>query len=78
MKPRVAKRNIPAVRKLLPLETPLPELIVATSTIDPRLPSIGIAFIATPAAPSLGCSCGGGIQHDLAAGHLRLVGARTS
>ena len=34
--------------------------IVATSTMEPRLPSIGMAFIATPPAPSLGWICGGG------------------
>ena len=34
--------------------------MVATSTIDPRLPEHRIAFISTPPAPSLGSSCGGG------------------
>ena len=33
--------------------------IVATSTIEPRLPSIGMAFIRTPAAPSSRSICGG-------------------
>src|SRR5688500_1480623 len=58
MKPSVAKRNMPAARKLRPRLEPLP--IVATSTIEPRLPSIGMAFISTPEAPSPSCSSGGG------------------
>ena len=57
MKPTVAKRNMPAaIRPRPPFVLP----IVATSTIDPRLPSIGIAFMSTPLAPSLGSICGGG------------------
>ena len=40
----------------------LPPLIVATSTIEPRLPSIGIAFISTPEAPSDCSICGGGCR----------------
>ena len=58
MKPRVAKRNMPAAMKLRP---PLPDdwPMVATSTIEPRLPSIGMAFISTPAAPSDRSSPGG-------------------
>ncbi len=59
MKPRVANRNMPAARKAR-LLLPEPVLMVATRTIDPRLPSIGIAFIATPAAPSPCWICGGG------------------
>ena len=58
MKPRVAKRNMPAAMYCLP--PVLPPLMVATSTIDPRLPSIGIAFIRTPLAPSDCSICGGG------------------
>jgi hypothetical protein len=50
MKPSVAKRNMPAARKLRPRLAPPP--MVATSTIEPRLPSIGMAFISTPLAPS--------------------------
>ena len=57
MKPSVAKRNMPAaIRPRPPLVLPM----VATSTIEPRLPSIGIAFISTPLAPSLGSIWGGG------------------
>ena len=37
-----------------------PPPMVATSTIEPRLPSIGIAFIRTPLAPSLSWISGGG------------------
>ena len=58
MKPSVAKRNMPAARKLRVLLAPPP--MVATSTIEPRLPSIGIAFIRTPLAPSLSWISGGG------------------
>ena len=57
MKPRVANRNMPAAMKPRP---PVARPIVATSTIEPRLPSIGIAFISTPLAPSLGSIWGGG------------------
>jgi hypothetical protein len=57
MKPRVAKRNMPAAMKPRP---PVDRPMVATRTIDPRLPSIGIAFISTPLAPSLGSRWGGG------------------
>jgi hypothetical protein len=56
-KPRVANRNMPAARNARP---PVERPIVATSTIDPRLPSIGMAFIKTPLAPSLGSIWGGG------------------
>src|SRR4051794_35538774 len=38
----------------------LAPLIVATRTMEPRLPSIGIAFIRTPLAPSACSICGGG------------------
>ena len=63
MKPRVANRNMPAARKLLPpLPGAPPRLRVATSTIEPTLPSIGMAFIATPAAPSPAWICGGGCR----------------
>ena len=57
MKPSVANRNMPAAMKPRP---PVARPIVATSTIEPRLPSIGIAFISTPLAPSLGSIWGGG------------------
>ena len=50
MKPTVAKRNMPAAISPRP---PFVLPIVATSTIEPRLPSIGMAFISTPLAPSL-------------------------
>ena len=57
MKPRVANRNMPAAMYWRP--PVLVPAIVATSTIEPRLPSIGIAFIRTPLAPSA-CSMRGG------------------
>src|SRR3954447_2764055 len=57
MKPSVANRNMPAAMNPRP---PVERPMVATSTIEPRLPSIGIAFIRTPLAPSFGSSCGGG------------------
>ena len=57
MKPSVANRNMPAAMKPRP---PVERPMVATSTIEPRLPSIGIAFISTPLAPSVCSSCGGG------------------
>ena len=49
---------------------PLPDWppMVATSTIEPRLPSIGIAFIRTPEAPSECCSSGGGCSCSEPAG----------
>ena len=59
MKPSVANRNMPAARKLRLLLAPP---IVATSTMEPRLPSIGMAFISTPLAPSPSCSSGGGCR----------------
>ena len=71
MKPSVANRNMPAARKLRVRLPPPP--MVATRTIEPRLPSIGIAFIRTPLAPSLSWSSRRRLQDDLAAGHLRLV-----
>ena len=58
MKPSVAKRNMPAAMKLRVLLAPPP--MVATSTIEPRLPSIGMAFIRTPLAPSFSWISGGG------------------
>ncbi|WP_278257567.1 hypothetical protein [Nocardioides convexus] len=66
----MAKRNMPAAMKRSAWFCPLPPPSPATRTIEPRLPSIGIAFIATPAAPSLGWICGGGWICRLAAGHL--------
>ena len=59
MKPSVAKRNIPAARKLRPCPPGVELPMVATSTIEPRLPSIGMAFIRTPLAPSASSICGG-------------------
>ncbi len=47
--------------------------MVATSTIEPRLPSIGMAFIRTPLAPSFSWSSGGGWSTIWPPGHLRLV-----
>ncbi|WP_435772080.1 hypothetical protein, partial [Nocardioides sp. SYSU DS0651] len=49
--PSVANRNIPAAMKRSAWCCPLPPPRPATSTMEPRLPSFGIAFIATPAAP---------------------------
>ena len=57
-KPSVAKRNMPAAMYWRP--PVLAPLIVATSTIEPSEPSIGIAFISTPLAPSACSICGGG------------------
>ena len=71
MKPSVAKRNMPAARKLR-LRLPPPP-IVATSTIEPRLPSIGMAFISDAAGALAVLQLRRGLEHDLAARHLRLV-----
>ena len=48
--------------------------IVATSTIEPRLPSIGMAFIRTPPALSAGPRSRGWPEHDLAVGRLEARG----
>src|SRR3954447_15434710 len=59
MKPRVANKNMPAARKLRPWPPGVELPIVATSTMEPRLPSIGMAFIRTPLAPSASSISGG-------------------
>ena len=66
MKPSVANRNMPAARYWRP--PVLAPAIVATSTIEPRLPSIGIAFISTPLAPSACSIRGGGCSSSRPAG----------